>query len=174
MYQYTKPRSNRYAHTNCEHPEYQPEYLEKLASEKKSIEQAQQEEEDKKKLEKYIMELFQVEYLNPRIRKQINQYINEYKYTYSGILKALKYFYEVKGNSIEKSNGGIGIVPYIYKDSYNYYYDLWLAHQVNEDKEIQQYVPKVIEIVIPLPKRQPYRRKLFSFLDEEEAPADGK
>ena len=120
------------------------------------------------------MELFQVEYLNPRIRKQINQYVNEYKYTYSGILKALKYFYEVKGNSIGKSNGGIGIVPYIYKDSYNYYYDLWLAHQVNEDKEIQQYVPKVIEIVIPLPKRQPYRRKLFSFLDEEEAPADGK
>ena len=81
----------------------------------------------------------------------------------------------IENNPIENNNHTINCFSWEYvKKNYNYYYDLWLAHQVNEDKEIQQYVPKVIEIVIPLPKRQPYRRKLFSFLDEEEAPADGK
>ena len=81
--------------------------------------------------------------------------------------KALTYFYEVKGNSIEKANGGIGIIPYIYKDAYNYYYSLWLARQKNEAKQIDLYVPQVKEIIIAPPKRKPKKRPLFTFLDEE-------
>lgn len=56
----------------------------------------------------------------------MNDYIREYQYTYSGMLKALVYFYEVKGNNKNKANGGIGIIPFIYKDAYNYYYNLWM------------------------------------------------
>ena len=100
------------------------------------------------------MKLLGENYINPRVRKQLNQYVEEYNYTYSGMLKALIYFYEVKGNSVEKANGGIGIIPWIYKDAYNYYYNLWMIKQRNEDKNI--------------PQRKPYKKNLFSFLDEEE------
>ena len=38
----------------------------------------------------------------------------------------------------------------------------------NEDKNISLYVPQVQEITIPIPQRKPYKKNLFSFLDEEE------
>lgn len=114
------------------------------------------------------MKIFKTTYIDPRIRKQIKQYIDEYHYTYSGIHKALIYHFEIKGGLIEKANGGIGIVPYVYQQAYRYYYALWEAQQRNVDKQVEEYVPKVKEIVIPNPQRQVKKRKLFSFLDEEE------
>ena len=122
---------------------------------------------DKEKLEKYIMKLFKVDFVPPRMQQQINKFALDYNFSYSGMQKALTYFYEVKGNSIEKANGGIGIIPYIYKDAYNYYYSLWLARQKNEAKQIDLYVPQVKEIIIAPPKRKAKKRPLFTFLDEE-------
>lgn len=142
----------RYAHQECS-----------LTEEQK----LNKEEQDKLDLENYILKLFKIDYIDARIRKQINQYREEYNYTYSGIRKALTYFYEVKGNSIEKANGGIGIVPYIYQHAYNYYLALWQAQQKNQDKVLHDYVPKVKEIVIPRPQRKVKKRELFTFLDEE-------
>ena len=84
------------------------------------------------------------------------------------MLKALVYFYEIKGNSVDKANGGIGIIPFIYNDAYNYYYSLWLANQKNEDKDISTFTPQAIEVTIPCPKREIRRRRLFTFLDQEE------
>ena len=75
--------------------------------------------------------------------------------------------YDIKKNPIDKSNGGIGIVPYVYQQAYRYYYSLWEAQQKNENKVIKEYVPKVKEIVIPVPQRKAKKRKMFSFLDEE-------
>ena len=146
--------ARRYAHIECH----------KNAEQNKT-----QEEKDYEALEKYIMNLLEEPYLNPRVKKQIKEYKENYNYSYSGMLKALVWFYEVKGNSIEKSNGGIDIVPYIYKDAFNYYYLLWQAQQKNEHKVIKEYVPTVKEIVIPTPKPRIKKRNLFSFLDEEEA-----
>jgi hypothetical protein len=77
------------------------------------------------------------------------------------MLKALIWFFEVKGNSTEKANGGIGIIPYVYKDAYNYYYNLYLAQIVNQEKDIEQYQTKVREIVIQSPKAPPKRIRLF-------------
>lgn len=144
--------ARRYAHQECSLTEDQ----------KKS-----KEEQDKEDLEQYIMQLFKVDYIDARIRKQIKQYREEYNYTYSGIRKALIYFYEVKGNSIEKANGGIGIVPYVYQHAYNYYLALWQAQQKNQDKVLTNYVPQVKEVVIPRPQRKIKKRELFTFLDEE-------
>ena len=96
----------------------------------------------------------------------MNDYIKEYQYTYSGMLKALVYFYEVKGNNKNKANGGIGIIPFIYKDAYNYYYNLWMIQQSNKDKNVFDYVPKLKEIKIPIPKKEPRKRSVFTFLDE--------
>lgn len=146
--EYKQILNNRYAHITC------------LELEEK------REKTDSEKLDLYIMELFKLDYVTPRIRKQINQYVSEYNYSYTGILKALKYFYEIKKNSLEKSQNGIGIVPYIYNDAYNYYYALWLVQQKNENKELITY--KTEKIHIPIPQRKIKKRKLFSFLDEEE------
>ena len=70
-----------------------------------------QEEKDIEALEKYIMKLFNEDYVNARVRKQIKEYREQYQYTYSGMLKTLVYWYEIKGNSTEKANGGIACNP---------------------------------------------------------------
>lgn len=44
-------------------------------------------------------------------------------HTAKGIYFAIKYFYEIKKGDIKKSENGIGIVPYIYSDSCQYWHD---------------------------------------------------
>ena len=84
------------------------------------------------------------------------------------MLKALKYFYEIKGNDVKDAHGGIGIIPYIYQESYDYYYKIWAAQQINSQKNINHFIPDVIEINIPSPKRKIKKRNIFSFLDRED------
>lgn len=150
--QYVQVSNRRYAHIECSMDEEQKQ---------------NKTENDKELLYAYITKLFNISYVEARIQKQIKQYIEEYNFTYSGIHKALVYFYEIKGNSIEKANGGIGIVPYVYKNAYNYYYALWEAQQKNENKNVQDYIPNIKEVVISRPKRNVKKRNLFSFLDED-------
>lgn len=142
----------RYAHLTCA-----------IAAENEKT----QAEKDKEDLENYIMELLGEEYISPRVRKQMNSYVDEYNFTYSGMKKALVYFYEVKGNDKSKAKGGIGIIPYVYRDAYNYYYTLWLANQKNEHKVITDYKPTVREVRIPPPQLKPRKRRLFSFFEED-------
>jgi len=120
---------------------------------------------DSEKLDQYIMTLFEVDYVPPGIKKQINQYVKDYRFTHSGILKSLKYFFEVKKHPINKNSQTIGIVPYIYKQAYDYYYTIWLAKQANESKTIE--APQVVEIKIQRPNRRKNKSNNFSFLEEE-------
>lgn len=150
---YKQTSARRYAHLDCA-----------VANENTR----KQEDIDKEELEKYIMELLKEEYITPKVRKQINSYIEEYGFTYSGMRKALIYFYEVKRNDPAKANGGIGIVPYCYKQARDYYYSLWLAQQRNEDKVIQDYIPQIREVRIPPPQIKVKKKKFFSFFEEEE------
>ena len=114
------------------------------------------------KLNNYIINLLGKDYNAARVKKQIKDF-KEQGMSYSGMLKSLIYFYEVKGNSKEKANGGIGIVPFVYKDAYNYYYDLFMAQQRNENKK--PFIERVREIIIKPPKvEKPV--KLFD-LDKE-------
>lgn len=126
------------------------------------------EKTDAEKLDIYIMSMFDWDYVHPRVKRQISNFIEEYNFTYSGIMKSLEYFYNIKGNPLEKANGGIGIVPYVYQDAYNYYYALWEAKQKNVGIKIRDYVVDTKEISIPPPQRKVKTRKLFTFLDEEE------
>jgi hypothetical protein len=142
----------RYAHLTCA-----------IAAENEKS----QAEKDKEDLENYIMELLGEEYISPRVKKQMSSYIETYNFTYSGMKKALVYFYEVKGNDKSKAKGGIGIIPYVYRDAYNYYYSLWLANQKNEHKVITDYKPIVREVRIPPPQLKPRKRRLFSFFEED-------
>ena len=144
--------TRRYAHASC--------------AGALSEEQAQ-EEKDREALEQYIIQLFKLEHMDGRITLQIKKFMQDYNYTYSGILRTLKYFYEVKQNDLSKSNNGIGIVPWVYQEAYNYYYNQWLLKQKNVDKNIEEYTPNYIDITIKDPIRKQKKKNIFKFLDEE-------
>ena len=127
-------------------------------------------ENDLEKLMIYIIQLYKLKenYIPQKYRKQVAEYEEQYEMTYSGMLKALKYWYEVKKHPLDTSRG-IGIIPYIYKEAKEYYYALYLAQLQNEKiKDYSEYIPKDIEIKITPPKKKVEKRKLFSFLDEDD------
>lgn len=130
------------------------------------MEQIPQEQKDKQELEEYIKQLFGTEFVEARVQKQIKKYIEENKFTYSGIKKALVYFFEIKHGDVNKARGSIGIVEYIYREAYSYYHKLWEAQQINKGKDVSGYY-KVREIKIKPPKRELLTKKRFTFLDEE-------
>lgn len=149
----TQISARRYAHVECA---------------KKHQKEKTQEEKDLEDLENYIMKLLDEPYVNAKTRKQIKDYKKEYNYTYSGMLKTLIWFYEIKGNSTDKANGGIGIIPFVYKNACDYYYSLYMAKLSNESKNIQEYKPKIKEVEIVSPTVETKKHKLFNFdLDNE-------
>lgn len=123
----------------------------------------------KEELTVYLINLFKLkeDYILPKYMKQLTQYETEYNFSYSGMLKTLKYWYEVKNHSIDL-NRGVGIIPWYYKQAHDYYYALWLAQQENDKKDVKDYIPKEKVIVISPPQRQPMQRHLFSFLDKDD------
>ena len=120
---------------------------------------------DLKKLKDYISNLFGEKANWAMINRQLKKYKEENGYSYSGILKSLIYFFEVKGNSIEKSNGAIGIVPYCYQDAYNYYYSLFLAEESNKNKTL---ITQIKQIIIKPPKIRGTKKRFFDLGGEEE------
>ena len=140
----------RYAHQSC----YESQDAEELKK-----------QEDEHKFWEYIKEIYGSDYNFISIKKQVESYIKEYGFTYSGMFKSLKWWYEVKGNSKESSNGRVGIIPYIYEDAKKYYYNLFLAQQRN--KNVEGYTLKVKEIVIASPRVFIPAPKLFDLGDED-------
>lgn len=132
------------------------------------------EEKDLELLFKYCSELFGKEFNFPTTKRLIDKYHSEYQYTYSGILRTLKYWYEVKQHDTDKANGTIGIVPHQYQEAYNYYYSIWLANQSNKPKILQNYEPKIVEFVIKEPVSKPQAIKPFPFLDLDEGDSNDK
>lgn len=145
-----KPKGNRYAHKHCH----------EAACANKS-----QEELDYEALVAYIKQLFGGT-VNPRVWKQIKEYKDTYEYSYSGMHKTLIWWYELKHNDIEKANGGIGIIPYVYNDALQYYYALYLAQITNEDKVIC--AAPVREFFIEPPRSIRPVPRLFKFKEENE------
>ncbi len=142
-----KPRSNRYAHVKC-------------AKEKESSKT--QEEKDFEDLYNYVKTEQGANFNFVQFKKIIESWKKEYSYTYSGILKSLLYFYEVKGNSKEKfRSGSIGIVPFCYTQAYNYYYELYMASQrAAGSSNYNNNISTIINIDSPIPKVAP--PKLFN------------
>lgn len=129
---------------------------------------------DKEKLDRLIIQLYELEYVPPRVQKQIKEYTEKYNYTYSGIIKTLQYMYVIKGLNLDKvafNTYGIGLVKNYYERAHDYYYAIWEAQQkqsfISKPEDLEKFIPKVVEINIPLPQRQELKRQLFSFLDEE-------
>lgn len=72
------------------------------------------------KLLQYIKRLLHKN-IDYKIRNQLNNYVNNKNYSYEDIYNALFYFYDIRGNSTEKANGGIGIVPYVIEEAKEYF-----------------------------------------------------
>ncbi len=119
---------------------------------------------EEQKIKNYAKSILKEQYVAARVNKQIKDFLAE-GYTASGILKTLIYWYEIKHNDISKAMGGIGIVPYVYKQALDYYYNLYLAEMANVDKNIDEYRPKEIFISIDLPKKE---KELKLWEDEDE------
>ena len=119
---------------------------------------------EEQKIKNYAKSILKDQYVAARVNKQIKDFLAE-GYTASGILKTLIYWYEIKHNDISKAMGGIGIVPYVYKQALDYYYNLYLAEMANVDKDIDEYRPKEIFISIDLPKKE---KELKLWEDEDE------
>ena len=145
---------NRYYHRAC----YE-------ASEKEKTE----EEKEHDLLIEYIKKLFNINTLTVKISRQIKDYIENKNYSYKGIRKTLIYWFEIKGNSIEKANGGIGIVPFVYEQALTYWKSIWEAQQYNQQASGVKIETTIREIHIPPPQRKPMKitRKIFTFLEED-------
>ena len=122
--------------------------------------------EDYKKLMEYINQKYGKNANFALINKQIKQFQKEQQYSLSGILKSLVYFYDVQSHTIDESNGGIGIVPYVYQQAYNYYYSLFVAKSLNENKDVKGIVEKVREITIPVPEIKE-KKRFFNIAEDE-------
>lgn len=150
--QAVKVSARRYAHYECS-----PDVGELV--------EMPQKDKDLVELEEFIKKIFETTYVHPNIRKQINSYVSEYNYSYSGILKSLKWFMEVENKPIEKSYNSIGIVPYIYDNALQYHYNLFLANEFN--KQIKSYNNQTKVITISPPQREKKIPKLFNLEMEE-------
>lgn len=165
-----KISARRYAHAQCaEDSGTKGELMPVLPQkEKKKTEEKEKKEvkqdEDLVKLNEYVFKLFGKDTNWARVKQQIKEYTEKYHYSYSGILKSLVYFYDVKKNSITKANNSIGIVPFVYQDAFNYYYALWQAQEINKTKNIT-ITPRVKEVTIKPPI---VNKKLRLFFNDEE------
>lgn len=62
----------------------------------------------------YICVLYDTSKPNMVALKQVKDFKEEHNYRYAGMELALKYFYELEGNSTNNSHG-VGIIPYVYE-----------------------------------------------------------
>jgi hypothetical protein len=148
--EYIKMGTRRYAHKNCA-----------------SNNQQGQTNLDLLMLLKYCQELFGDNYSELNIKKQADKLVKNNKYTYSGILKSLVWFYDIKGNQINEEYGSsLGIIPYIYNDSYQYYYSIYLANEKNKTKDLKEL--QTLEVVTITPPKQKEVKKRFFNLGGDE------
>ena len=147
---YVQVANLRYAHKEC--------------AERNQVQKSQQEVEYDN-LVNYIEKLFGIGYVSAKVAKQIKDYRELYNYTYSGMLGTLVYWYDVKQAPLDKANGGIGIVPYIYEQAKEYYAKINAANSINAG--VKDYHAKVIEIVMAPPQPEEHAPKLFMLEDDE-------
>ncbi len=105
--------------------------------------------EDEIELEKWFINIYDLFTLDlkstvdaARIKLQMKKIKTEHtNWTYKGMYFALRYHFLNKGGKVEKSNGGIGIVPFIYEEARAFWYAANVQHTniVNEiEKQINE------------------------------------
>lgn len=116
----------------------------------------------------YICMLYGLKKPGPVVFTQLKRFTQNLGYTYDGILKALKYHYEIQHGDKEKANEAIGIVPYIYDESMNYWNFIHTKQkQIIEDIEPTLNPPKIkISIQSDKPKRMKEKYNFDDLLND--------
>lgn len=146
--------ARRYAHVEC-YPEGELIELAKTDVEK------EQKAKDLTSLKNYINKLFGDECNWSRTIEYIKKFSSENNFTYTGMEKALKYFYEIKKNPLDKANGSIGIIPYIYDEAKKYFLEIYLAQQ-EQQKNIEIYNKEIKTQEVTISIKKSKRQKLFN------------
>ena len=146
-----KATNTRYAHRHC--LEGHPEILEKT------------------RFFDYLSHLFGSAYDHMSSSKLAEKYMKENPdWTWSGMHKAIWWYYEKRHGDKSKARGTIGILPYIYKTAYNYFLELFLAEQAARQLTEEQLEIKTKEIAIVEPTKITPKRKanIIEFEEDEE------
>ncbi len=113
---------------------------------------------ERKKLCDYVCELFNYKKPSVRIYQQMANYY-ERGVSYTDMLFALKYFYEIKKGDINKSQGGIGIIPYVLDEAKEFA----TLEKIEQDKLIAKFETNAIEkketIIVHVIERNNKQRK---------------
>ena len=106
---------------------------------------------ERKQLCDYVCELFSYKKPSVRIYQQMTSY-HDKGVSYSDMLLALKYFYEIKKGDINKSQGGIGIIPYVLDEAKEFA----TLEKIEQDKLIAKFEQneqikeiKIIKVIEP-------------------------
>ena len=149
--EFIKPRSNRYAHKICPNQN-------KTESEIKEI-------NNEDAFWQYIKKLYGPKYNYVKLKAFADKYIREYHFTWSGMLKALKWHYEINHNNKNSIDyESIGIIPYIYEDAKSYYRKIYESQKKNKNVKVRAQLETVS---IQSPRAYHPRPQLFN-LDKED------
>lgn len=107
---------------------------------------------DKDSLFEYIKEVYHAERVSPAVYTQAKRFHENAGYSYSGMEKAFRYFTEIKKGKLGIDQN-LGILPYIWEEAKNYYYQLWLI----ENQNSEPLETPIIEITIKQPVKKPER-----------------
>ena len=129
---YSKVHSNRYAHRECHIKNYTPdeEYIPKIYEYLKSI---------------------NFNYNYTQCDKQRVNFIKTMGYTNEEIYLTLKYMYSIKKLSPERSEGRIGLVPYLKEEAIQYFHNIEKKQEeigIAVEKQLARGV-KVIQVLAP-------------------------
>ena len=98
------------------------------------------------------------------INRQAENFIKNYGYTWYGMTKSLQWFYFVNNGTTEKSNDGVGIIPYVYDRAKEYYKEVDTTQKKNEKIELRQ---PVIEVKVKSPRAWKQPPQMFNWEDDE-------
>lgn len=139
---------NRYAHEKCT-----------LANPKKTKELF-----DREDFYNCIKSIYGLKYDYQMINSQAEHFIKTYGYTWYGMTKSLQWFYFVNNGTTEKSNDGVGIIPYVYDKAKEYYKEVNTTQKKNEKIKLRQ---PVIEIKSKSPRAWKQPPRMFDWEDNE-------
>lgn len=165
--------STRYAHKDCfERIEENKRPKDAVFVEPKEEEKIERmPPEERKKIYDYIQTILGDNAKWQVIGKQITKFLNM-GFTPKGIYQALYYWYNIQHHSIEKANGMIGIVEYIYDDAMEYYKRTEKINLVNEEKlekkeiKISAQEQEIVKVKYQTPKNK--IRSCYIGKEEEE------
>lgn len=77
-----------------------------------------------KELKDFVLHLFKIDKMSHMMEDQLVKYTREYGYTATGMLNALKYYFDICENELTDNVKGVGIIPFVYKEANDFFNNL--------------------------------------------------